>query len=222
MSTHYPEFDVLTEQTAWDEYTRSIVLQRLNPPALAGLTGREAALLSTILRHLLAEDREDVLTFATSHVDQRLDNPLGEGQRHEGTPPEAELVHLGLAAIDAVAQSRHGSGFASCQAQAQFEILAALQKGQVPELEGFPQSEFFKKLLGMAVAACASHPTVWSEMGYPGPAYPRGYYRLDLHARDPWEAEFAPPRTGGADTAAEDDADDVEDRGRERNGRRPD
>jgi len=30
---------------------------------------------------------------------------------------------------------------------------------------------------------------VWSEMGYGGPAYPRGYYRIEAGVTDPWEAK---------------------------------
>jgi len=110
--------------------------------------------------------------------------------------------------MDAVTRSRHGQGFAVCETQVQFEILAALQKGQVAELQGFPQKELFKKLLGLGVDACASHPAVWSEMGYAGPAYPRGYYRLDRRVRDPWEPQFAVPHQREANMDAPADGDD--------------
>lgn len=33
------------------------------------------------------------------------------------------------------------------------------------------------------------HPRVWSEIGYAGPAYPRGYVRTQLGQLDPWEAK---------------------------------
>ena len=40
-----------------------------------------------------------------------------------------------------------------------------------------------------------SHPTAWSEMGFGGPASPRGYVRMELDRRDPWEA--AESKAGG-------------------------
>ena len=64
-------------------------------------------------------------------------------------------------------------------------VLAALQKGS---LRG-TQKEFFETLLALAVEAYASHPAVWSEMGYGGPRYPRGYYRIEAGVTDPWEAK---------------------------------
>jgi hypothetical protein len=52
-----------------------------------------------------------------------------------------------------------------------------------------PAKELFYKLLTESVAAYYSHPTVWSEIGYAGPAYPRGYVRTEWGITDPWEAK---------------------------------
>ena len=52
-------------------------------------------------------------------------------------------------------------------------------------------------------------PTAWSEIGWGGPASPRGYVRMDFDERDPWEAAEAKdgrrrgPRAGR--TAVSDD-----------------
>ena len=44
-----------------------------------------------------------------------------------------------------------------------------------------------------------AHPTAWSEIGWGGPASPRGYVRMDLNERDPWEA--AEVKDGDTETA---------------------
>jgi hypothetical protein len=41
------------------------------------------------------------------------------------------------------------------------------------------------------VLAYYSHPTAWSEIGFGGPASPRGYVRMGFNRRDPWEAAEA-------------------------------
>ena len=41
---------------------------------------------------------------------------------------------------------------------------------------------------GHAVETFWSHPWAWNEMGFPGPAYPRGYLRLGEGQREPYEA----------------------------------
>jgi hypothetical protein len=43
------------------------------------------------------------------------------------------------------------------------------------------------------VSAYYAHPTAWNEIGFGGPASPRGYVRMGLDRRDPWEAVEAKP-----------------------------
>jgi hypothetical protein len=38
------------------------------------------------------------------------------------------------------------------------------------------------------VAVFYAHPWAWNEIGFGGPAYPRGYIRLGIGHREPWEA----------------------------------
>ena len=40
-----------------------------------------------------------------------------------------------------------------------------------------------------AVDAYYAHPYVWDEIGFGGPAYPRGYMRLEHGMPEPWEVE---------------------------------
>jgi hypothetical protein len=39
----------------------------------------------------------------------------------------------------------------------------------------------------MLLAAFYSHPWAWNEIGFGGPAYPRGYARLGVGQRETWE-----------------------------------
>jgi hypothetical protein len=39
-----------------------------------------------------------------------------------------------------------------------------------------------------------AHPFAWDEIGFGGPAYPRGYFALNHGAREPWEAKEVPAR----------------------------
>jgi hypothetical protein len=56
-----------------------------------------------------------------------------------------------------------------------------------------PAIFFAKRLLPDIVSAYYGHPTAWSEIGFGGPASPRGYVRMDFDRRDPWEAAEAKP-----------------------------
>ncbi len=57
--------------------------------------------------------------------------------------------------------------------------------------------EFFQHRVLLDIAAAYySYPSAWSEMGFGGPASPRGYVRMDFDRRDSWEAAEAGPGYG--------------------------
>jgi hypothetical protein len=57
-----------------------------------------------------------------------------------------------------------------------------------------PSELFFKeRVLHDICGAYYSHPHAWSEIGFGGPANPRGYVRMYFDRRDPWEAAQAAP-----------------------------
>lgn len=77
----------------------------------------------------------------------------------------------------------------------QRQIMTSICEGllsQSQAWEGIPQKELFQKLLNLTVEAYYSHPQIWSEIGFGGPAYPRGYVRAQLGHLDPWEAVREP------------------------------
>ncbi len=56
---------------------------------------------------------------------------------------------------------------------------------------------FHQRILADVVKAYYAHPTAWNEIGWGGPASPRGYVRMDFDRRDPWEAAEAKPGREG-------------------------
>lgn len=205
-ASHYPAFDVLKEKDAWDEYSRSIVLQRLKPAQPTFLKEHEIRQLRAVSENLLYESRREILDFVVAHIDKQLGSPIGESERKVTVPPQDVLVRRGLEALNASTLAAAGCTFDTCAAQLQAETLQALQKGHAalpPEFADIPQKDLFKKLLRLAVDALASHPTIWTEIGYPGPAYPRGYYRIERGVHDPWEPVALPlPKQSGANNGA--------------------
>jgi hypothetical protein len=73
-------------------------------------------------------------------------------------------------------------------------LLARMQSGELksPEWDGMSPKDFFKRRMAHDIVfAYYAHPAAWSEIGWGGPASPRGYVRLDFNERDPWEAAEA-------------------------------
>lgn len=193
---HYPGFDVLDQKEAWDEHTRAIVMKRLEAEkaAPAGSKQNLRSFLMCLAGHLLYDDREEVLAFVASHIEERMAQRDGESQRKRGVPPEDRLITSGLKGLNDVAELRYGQPFLSCDAEQQFDLLRNLQHGSLEAtgaMSDVPQKELFNKLLTLSTEAYASYPQVWSEMGYAGPAYPRGYYRIEQGLHDPWEPSHA-------------------------------
>ncbi|TDF95073.1 gluconate 2-dehydrogenase subunit 3 family protein [Paenibacillus piri] len=190
--THYPRFHVLNEKAAWDEHTRSIVTSRTTDVSpYRFLTGKEADALFLICGLLVNDFSPDVLRFVVGHIDRTLYASTGEGQRQEGVPAAADLIRLGLQALDNCTKSNYYISFHALDRTAQKQLLQSVSGGTAhpqSEWKAVPQQPFFRKLMSLTVESYCSHPKVWSEIGYAGPAYPRGYVRAQLGQADPWEA----------------------------------
>ncbi|SAL88766.1 hypothetical protein AWB74_08721 [Caballeronia arvi] len=66
-----------------------------------------------------------------------------------------------------------------------------MQRGELNDKawHDMPSKVFFsERVLHDVCAAYYSHPHAWSEIGFGGPANPRGYVRMYFNRRDPWEA----------------------------------
>lgn len=192
----YPSYNVLNDKEHWDDHTRSIVTSRLEiTGARRFLKRHEEALLRVICSHLVDDHLEERIDFVLSHIDETLSSKIGEGQRHIHVPKGPDLIRSGLKALDQWVKKRHGVRFTDLSDAIQYQSLMDLSKMKTPELPEWrkvPPIEFFKKLLSLTLEAYYSHPDVWSEIGYGGPAYPRGYVRTQLGQLDPWEAQPEP------------------------------
>lgn len=190
--THYSSFDVMEYVDEWDSHTKEVVKKRMGPfPQNKFLTAKEVQCITKIADYLTYDSDEDILAWVVHHFDSILAGDIGESQRKYGTPLERDLVRDGIKALDESAIKAHGKDFMSLGPKEQQDLITDIQKGQAPKVPQWskaPQQEFFKKLAEIIVSAYYSHPTVWSQVGYGGPAYPRGYIRVELGVTDPWEA----------------------------------
>jgi Gluconate 2-dehydrogenase subunit 3 len=107
-----------------------------------------------------------------------------------------EAWRSGLAALDDEAKARQDRRFHELGALEQDAILTGVQSGDVRAAawRDLPPRSFFKRrVLHDIVSAYYAHPTAWNEIGFGGPASPRGYVRMYFDRRDPWEASEARP-----------------------------
>jgi hypothetical protein len=199
MNEHYPGYDVLAKRhtPSWNEKTRQVIDQRLALPREPRyLSQGEWLVLEAICGRIVFQPWTRPPVPLAAMVDAKLFENRGDGYRDYRLPPLRDAWRRGLHVIDAEARRRHSVGFAALDAAEQDALLRAIQQGTLSdgECEGMPPAIFFaKRLLPDIVTAYYAHPTAWNEIGFGGPASPRGYVRMDFDRRDPWEATEAKP-----------------------------
>ena len=205
---YYPGYSTLGQRDHWDEATRDAVMNRVtSPPPIRFFAPAEAALLQAVIHRLLPQDdrapekRIPILPV----IDERLYKNALIGFRYEDMPPDREAYLLGLRAIDQMARERFQMTFLKLSTYPQELLLKSLHDGApdpaVKIWEKMPVRRFWTLLFEDCVTAYYAHPWAWDEIGFGGPAYPRGYMRLENGLPEPWETEevryvwSAPPDT---------------------------
>ncbi len=191
----FPDYDVLAKRNtpSWDEVTRKAIDKRLHEiPARRFFDPHEWATLEAICDRIIPQpDRPESPVPIAPFIDSKLHKNRQDGTRYETLPPMQEAWRRGLQAIDAESRCRFGAPFRYLSPDSQDDILRSVQKGEVKagEWRQLPPEMFFKsRLLHDIVSVYYAHPAAWNEIGFGGPASPRGYARLALNRSDPWEA----------------------------------
>jgi hypothetical protein len=191
---YYPAFDTLSQQAFWDEATRNVVLNRVqHTPPIRFFSADEARLMAALCDRLLPQDDRDAghKIPIVNVIDERLFTGRIDGYRYEDMPPDGEAFRLGLQGIEEVARQMHGRSFVECGPLEQDQVVQTLHDENPPAGEEIwkrvPLDRFWVLLMGDVVDAYYAHPFAWDEIGFGGPAYPRGYMRLTNGRPEPWE-----------------------------------
>jgi hypothetical protein len=200
--TPYVDYDVLAkwDTPSWDEQTREVIRKRLTEiPERRFFTRAEWQTLESICARLIPQPERSNPIAIVPWIDDKLHHDRRDGFRYEDMPPLPEVWRLGLQGVDEESRRRFGTQFRSLPEADQDAVLRTIQAGDVADgvWARLPAQRFFTTvLLKEVVGEYYAHPAAWSEVGFGGPASPRGYVRLGLNQRDPWE----PPEraSGGA------------------------
>jgi Gluconate 2-dehydrogenase subunit 3 len=195
----YPGYDVLSKRdtASWNEQTRRVVERRLaiDPQAHRFFSDEEWSTLCALCERIVPQPAERARHIPVpALLDEKMVENSRDGYRHAQLPPMQDAWRRGLAALDAEAQSAHGVRFHELATAQRDALLRAMAQGDLHHAAwgGTPARVFFKhRVLADVVKAYYAHPTAWSEIGWGGPASPRGYVRLQADRRDPWEAAEA-------------------------------
>jgi Gluconate 2-dehydrogenase subunit 3 len=198
----FPGFDALTQAPHWDPVTAGVVLARLGmPPAVRFFTPAEQATATALCDQLLGQHGEPKVPVMNL-IDARLAEKQTDGWRYHEMPEDGRAWRDSLAALDADAVARFGSGFAACRVEHQAELIQSVQDLGSGGWHGLHAAHVWSLWTRYACTAFYAHPVAWNEIGFPGPAYPRGYKNPGIDAREPFEVRDARP---SADPARRED-----------------
>jgi hypothetical protein len=197
MVGRYPDYDCLENVNHWDAATREVVMARIEKvPPIRFFDAREERALRAFCDCVTAQDREPripVLNF----VDAKLYEGKLDGYQHEGMPDDRDVWRV-------VGEKLADLDIASAPIEEQHGVCGRFADGEL-ELP-FDCSKAWAVVMRYVLQAFYSHPWAWNEIGFGGPAYPRGYTRLATGMREVWE---------GGEEWQQDPVKDVEERGLE-------
>jgi hypothetical protein len=191
---YYPGWDVLSQRAYWDAATRKLVEKRMGPPPpIRFFNEAEAAVMTAVLDRILPQDdRLPAMRIPLLPVlDQRLYQNRIEGFRYEDMPSDQQAYRWACEAFDAMAKEVYTLPFTQLTITSQEVLLQTLHDGEPRGAKDLWKrmnvERFWTLLLSDACTAYYAHPWAWNEVGYGGPAYPRGYMRLEEGEPEPWE-----------------------------------
>jgi gluconate 2-dehydrogenase subunit 3-like protein len=193
----FPGFDVLAQAGHWDEATRAEILDRMHGlPAMRFFTPQQEATLVPLLDQLMGQRTEpgEPRVDLARMVDARLAERQTDGWHLDSMPIDLESWPLSLKALNEDAVTAFGSTFGELAWDQQHEVLERLHSSQDEHWHGMPRSAVWGLWTRYAATAFYSHPDLWSEIGFSGPSYPRGYKNLGVDKREPFEVRDAHPR----------------------------
>jgi hypothetical protein len=196
MVGRYPDFDVLESADHWDEVTRKVVLDRVRDvPERRFFGPQEWETLSALCDHLSGQVGEEPRLPVLAFVDSKLFSGVGDGYHFFDLPGDGETWRIVARGMDEEAARVGGTTFDRLPDHEQNAICHRFSKG---ELHGDAWAALnggraFSVVMRYVCEAYYAHPWAWNEIGFPGPAYPRGYSRFGSpHLRngetETWEA----------------------------------
>lgn len=191
----YPGADILAQRGHWDEATREVVLDRVyNVPPFRFFDERQRATLEALCERVLpqVDKPRDKRIPISPRIDETCHHAMEEGFRYDNMPDNRQAWTWGLQGLDQTAQARFGADFVALDAARQDLVLETIRGGDPPGevWQRMPARRWWIVVaLRQITGVYYAHPYAWDEIGFGGPAYPRGYFALNFGAPEPWEPD---------------------------------
>jgi hypothetical protein len=202
MIGRYPDYNVLDEMGHWDEVTRRLVLDRVGTiPPIRFFSAPEALTLGVFCDLVLAQDADPKIPVLNM-VDAKLFAGELDGFRYVDLPDDRETWRRVAVGLDAAARQHGAPDFVNASEDVRERVVEAFAEGELhgEVWDDLPPARAWKVVTRAMLSAFYSHPWAWNEIGFGGPAYPRGYARIGAGERESWEGAQALGRDPVKDT----------------------
>jgi len=198
MTDPFPHYDVLDKHDtpSWNDKSREVIDRRLSlREENAAFDATQMATLRRLVPRIAPQPERRPPANTVAILIRKIAANSGDGFRPPDLPQVRECWQRGLDAIQAEAMVRHDRAFAELDDDAADSLLRLIERGDAAAdaWVGVPPQQFWKwRVLPDVLSAHWAHPSLWSAIGFGGPASPRGYVRLNANRRDGWEAKEEP------------------------------
>jgi hypothetical protein len=191
----FPGFDVLDQAGHWDPVTAGVVLARVGrPPDIRFFTPAEEAAATALCDRLLGQDEDGgPKVEEVPYIDARLAEQETDGWRYADMPEDGRAWRDSLRFLDEDSRAACSAELAVVSLEDQRAVIQAVQDLGAKDWHGLNAAHVWSLWTRYACTAFYAHPSAWDEIGFPGPAYPRGYKNPGVDAREPFEVADAHP-----------------------------
>lgn len=176
----FPGLDVMSQAKHWDNATAGVVQARLGPqPDIRFFSPAEEAAAGALF-DLLLDQRTEPRVPVVQMIDSRLAELQTDGWHFDDMPQDTESWRRSLAGLDADARDAGSEDFAAADWDTGAAILGAIQQLGDQQWHQMVASRVWGLWTRYACTAFYSHPAAWDEIGFTGPAYPRGYKNMGV------------------------------------------
>ena len=198
MIGRYPDYDVLTQGDHWDAVTRRVVFDRVeNVPRFQFFDETERETVKAFCDTITAQDAEPRIPVA-AYIDEKLHEGSLDGYQYFDMPDDRDAWRIIVRGLDEEARALGANSYGEAGLDTRVDIChrfaqAKLRGGAWASIN---VSRAWSLALRHACEAFYAHPWAWNEIGFGGPAYPRGYSRfgsphIDRAERETWEGKQA-------------------------------
>jgi len=186
----FPGLNVLGQERHWDRVTAEVVTARLNPSSELTFFNDAEAACARVLLNLLTGQEDNQEISILSMVDARLAAGETDGWRYDDMPEDGQAWRDTLAFLD---EDADGTAFAAAPEHEQLKLIQAVQDLASGDWHGLNAAHVWSLWTRYACTALYAHPLAWDEIGFSGPAYPRGYKNTGVDKLEPFEIKDSRP-----------------------------